>query len=112
MSYKKNTIIIRRKRKISVCEYYLGGGCNTNNNNNNNTNKIHPDLVKLHEDIDRTKDWNKTKNSSGKLPFIKEHDDNNHDDYLEIHSIWGDSYYDKFLKYSCFKSSRVKNIHD
>ena len=112
MSSKKNKIIIRRTRKISMCEYYLGGGCVSNNNKiNNNNNKIHPDLVRLHENKD--KDWNKKKESSSKLPLIKEHDDNNNNDDLE-HSICItciDSYYEKFLKYSCFKSSRVKNIY-
>jgi hypothetical protein len=102
-----------------MCEYYSGFGCANNNNNNininnNNNNKIHPDLVKLHKDIDRTKDWGKNKDTSSKLPFITEHDD----DELEIHSIWGNSnsnsnsYYDKFFKYSWFKSSRVKNMID
>jgi len=114
MSYKKNKIIIRKTRKISICEYYLGGGCSNNNNNNINNNKIHPDLIRLHEDknkdMDKNKDWSKKNESSSKLPFIKEYNDDEND--LEIHSIWEDSYYEKFLKYSCFRSSRVKNISD
>jgi len=114
MSYKKNKIIIRKTRKISICEYYLGGGCTNNNTNINNNNKIHPDLVRLHEDKnkdkDKNNDWSKNKESSSKLPFIKEYNDDENEDDLEIHSIWEDSYYEKFLKYSCFRSSRVKNI--